>query len=127
MTYQRHLSFHLRGRGYREDEIVGIIHDLEEHGTTRAELAHEFGKPREYADRFPRRTGRRTRGARLLLIAGVLAVAWLAMTLLAGIMSDVALAELAGPVVLWPPLGLLVAGVLAGFLTDYLRPAPSRT
>lgn len=66
MTYQRHLSFHLRGRGYREDEIVGI-------------------------------------------------------------MSDVALAELAGPVVLWPPLGLLVAGVLAGFLTDYLRPAPSRT
>lgn len=41
-----------------------IIHDLEEHGASQAELAHEFGKPGAYADRFPRRPAPRSPGDR---------------------------------------------------------------
>lgn len=125
MSYQRQLAFHLRGRGYREGEIAEIIHDVEAHGTSEADLVREFGQPGDYADRFEKKKGRRSRGARLLIIAGVLGVGWFAFVVFAGIVFRFDVRDIVGPVVLWPALALIAVGVLAGFLSDHLRPAPT--
>lgn len=133
MTYQKELAYHLRDRGYGEGEIAEIIRDVLAFGGSDAELAREFGEPAEYAGRFDKRSeppqvrkSRRSRGVRLMIAAAVLSVAWCAFTLLGPALFSIDVRDIVGPIVLWPALAIIVAGILAGFLIDYLRPAPAR-
>jgi len=111
MTYERELTFALRLRGLRDDEITAALEVARVHVTTaRSTMEDELGTPTEYAAQFPRSRhlsfGRRfTLGVTIVTVAYVVAALVFHFTPL-------------------PSLGLFTLGAVGGVLLDYLRPVP---
>ncbi|MET3952483.1 hypothetical protein ABIB29_003346 [Arthrobacter sp. UYEF36] len=66
----------------------------------------------------------RTRGKTITATSTALAVAYVLFVVVLTILG-VDIRELVGPVTLLPGSGLILAGLLAGFLTDYFQPTDS--
>jgi hypothetical protein len=124
MSYQRHLTFNLRTRGLSEPEIAEAIKEVRAHeAATGTPAEAEFGTAAEYAKQFPKKK-RRTRGHVITIIGAALAIAYVLVTVLL-MFFRIDVREYVGPITLLPGLVLILAGVLAGFLTDYFQPARS--
>jgi uncharacterized integral membrane protein len=125
MSYERHLTFNLRMRGLSEAEIAGVLGEVRAHEAAAGSPANaEFGTAEDYAKQFPRKK-RRTRGSAIVIIGGVLAIAYILFAILLAILFRVDIREYVGPITLWPGLVVILTGALAGFLTDYFQPARS--
>lgn len=125
MSYQRRLIFNLRMRGLSELEIAEALHEVRAHAaTTGTPVEAEFGTSEEYAKQFPKKKRRRTLGSTIVTVGGILAIAYILLTLLL-MFFRIDVREYIGPITLWPALVVLLASTLAGFLTDYLQPAQS--
>lgn len=83
----------------------------------------EFGTAEEYAKQFPKKK-RRTRGGTIVMIGLLVAIAYILLTVLL-MFFRIDVREYVGPITLLPGLVLILASVLAGFLTDYFQPARS--
>ncbi|MGP9662693.1 hypothetical protein [Arthrobacter sp. AOP36-C1-22] len=124
MTYEHELAYYLRLRGLQERQVSEVIEEIHAHLAISGNTAEsEFGKSVDYAESFAE-VKRRSPGVHVITTAGVLAIGYVAAVLALGAWTDVDVRALTGPVMLWPALAVLVAGVLGGFLTDYLRPPP---
>jgi uncharacterized membrane protein len=125
MSYERNLTFNLRIRGLSESEIAEVLDDVRAHqvaaGTS---AAAEFGTADEYAKQFPKKK-RRTLGRTITSVGAALAIAYLLLAVLLMILFRIDVRDFAGPFTLLPALILILASILAGFLTDYFRPALS--
>ncbi|BBE22213.1 hypothetical protein MN0502_10960 [Arthrobacter sp. MN05-02] len=125
MTYEHDLAFNLRLRGVAEQQIAEAIEEVKAHmGSTGVAPEAEFGTPEEYAATFPKTT-HRTRGSRVVIAAAVICLAYGVAILALKALFDFDIRTLTGPMMLWPGLVILGAGILGGFLLDYLRPKPS--
>ena len=125
MSYERNLTFNLRIRGLSEPEIAEVIDEVRAHGAAAGTPAvAEFGTAEEYAKQFPKRN-RRTRGRTITMIGTAVAIAYGLFAVLLALLFRVDIREYVGPVTLLPGLVLILASVLAGFLTDYFQPAKS--
>jgi uncharacterized integral membrane protein len=125
MSYERRLTFNLRMRGLSEPEIAEVLDEVRAHEATAGNLADaEFGTAEDYAKQFPRKK-RRTRGRAIVIIGAVLAIAYILFAIILTILFRVDIREYVGPTTLWPGLVVILAGTLAGFLTDYFQPARS--
>ncbi|WP_426975446.1 hypothetical protein ACQCSU_11800 [Pseudarthrobacter sp. O4] len=123
MSYERRLTFNLRMRGLSEAEIAGVLDDVRAHEAAAGNLTNaDFSTAEDYAKHFPRKK-RRTRGSAIVVIGGVLAIAYILFAILLAILFRADIREYVGPITLWPGLVLILAGTLAGFLTDYFQPA----
>jgi uncharacterized membrane protein len=124
MSYQRRLTFNLRMRGLSETEIAETLHEVRAHEAATGTAAEaEFGTAEEYAKQFPKKK-RRTLGRIIVIIGAVLAIAYILLTVLL-MFFRVDVREFVGPTTLWPGLVVILAGIVAGFLTDYFQPAQS--
>ena len=124
MSYQRHLTFNLRIRGLSEPEIAEALDEVRAHeAATGTPPEAEFGTAEKYAKQFPK-TKRRTLGHTFTVTGAVLAIAYILFTVVL-MFFGIDVREFVGPVTLLPGLVLIGAGTLAGFLTDYFRPARS--
>lgn len=124
MSYQRHLTFNLRIRGLSEPEIAEALDEVRAHeAATGTPAEAEFGTAEEYAKQFPKKK-RRTRGHTITVVGAASAIAYILLTVLL-MFFRIDVREYVGPITLLPGLVLILAGVLAGFLTDYFLPAPS--
>ena len=124
MSYARDLTFNLRIRGFSEDEIAETLDEVRAHeSATWAPAEDDFGAAQEYAKQFPKKK-MRSQGATLIKIGLVLAIVYIAVSMLLLPFLRVDIRDVVGPVRLWPALALVLGGLLAGFLTDYYRPAP---
>lgn len=124
MSYERNLTFNLRIRGLSEDEIAETLDEVRAHEAALGTPAEaEFGPAEEYAKQFPK-TKMRTRGAVVTMIGTALSVAYVVVAVLVLFLFRVDVRDFVGPMTLLPALVLALSSVLAGFLTDYLRPAP---
>ncbi len=125
MSYERRLIFNLRLRGLSEAEIAGVVERVRAHeadvGTT-AEA--ELGAAEDYAKQFPKNK-RRTRGTIITTIGAILAIAYVLLAVLLATLFSVDIREYVGPITLLPGLLVILAGTLAGFLTDYFQPSRS--
>ena len=122
MSYERRLTFNLRVRGLPEPEIAEVLDEVRAHEAATGMAAEaEFGTAEEYAKQFPKQKSR-TRGKTITAISTALAVAYVLLVVVLAILG-VDIRELVGPVTLLPGTGLILAGLLAGFLTDYFQPA----
>ena len=125
MSYERRLIFNLRLRGLSEAEIAGVVEGVRAHeagvGTT-AEA--ELGTAEDYAKEFPKNK-RRTRGTLITTIGATLALAYVLFAVLLATLFRVDIREYVGPITLLPGLLVILAGTLAGFLTDYFQPSRS--
>lgn len=125
MSYERNLTFSLRLRGLSEPEISEVIDEVRAHeAATGTPAEDEFGTAEEYAKQFPRKK-RRTRGHTIMTIGAVLAIAYVLFAVLLAILFRVDIREYVGPITLLPGLVLVLASVVAGFLTDYFQPERS--
>jgi len=125
MSYERDLAFNLRLRGIAEQQIEEAVHEVHTHtAATGVTPESEFGTPEEYAKTFEKGT-RRTRGVRVVIVAAVLALAYVAGVFALKALADFDIRTITGPTILWPALVILGTGIIAGFLIDYLRPAPT--
>lgn len=125
MSYKRNLTFNLRMRGLSEAEIGEVLGEVREHEASAGTPAKaEFGTAEGYAKQFPRKK-RRTRGSTIVAIGGLLAIAYVLFAVLLAIFFRVDIRQYVGPITLLPGLVLILAGILAGFLTDYFQPARS--
>jgi hypothetical protein len=123
MTYERDLAFNLRIRGVSEREIAETLEEVRAHEAASGTSAKdEFGTPQDYAKQFPKGK-RRSRGTTVTAIAVAVAIAYVLAVVVTPFLG-LDIREAVGPVTLLPALAVLLAGVIAGFLTDYLRPAP---
>jgi hypothetical protein len=121
MNYERRLTFNLRMRGLSEPEIADVLDEVWAHEADAGNpVIAEFGTAEDYAKQFPMKK-RRTRGSVIVIIGGVLAIAYI----LLAILLRVDIREYVGPITLWPALVVILAGTLAGFVTDYFQPARS--
>lgn len=124
MSYQRRLTFNLRMRGLSETEIAETLHEVRAHEAVTGTAAEaEFGTAEEYAKQFPTKK-RWTLGRTIVIIGAALAVAYIVLTVLL-MFFRVDVREFVGPITLWPGLAVILAGIVAGFLTDYFQPAQS--
>jgi hypothetical protein len=127
MSYEHDLAFNLRQRGLPESQVAEVIDEVRAHtATTGASAEAEFGTAEQYAARFPA-VKRRSRGHRVVTIAVLLAIAYALASLALKPLIGFDIKALTGPVTLWPALVIVGAGLLGGFLTDYLRPTPRTT
>jgi hypothetical protein len=125
MSYERRLAFNLRIRGLSEPEIAEVIDEVRAHRATAGTPAEsEFGTSEEYAKRFPKMK-RRSRGQTIVTIGTVLAIAYVIFAVLLALLFRVDIGEYVGPITLQPGLALIVASMVAGFLTDYFQPIQS--
>lgn len=129
--YYHDVAYHLRFRGYTEDEIAAILAELARKRPKDTEsLAARFGTAEQYAATFPRQNdGPKPPGIRAVHATYVVAGAWLVLSALTGLLFAVPW-RIGGPwrfniVTLWPALGILVVGSLLGWWIDARRPAPS--
>lgn len=112
-------------RGLSEAEIAGVLDEVRAHEAAAGNPAvAELDTAEDYAKQFPRKK-RRTRGSAIVIIGGVLAIAYILFGILLAILFRVDIREHLGPNTLWPGLVVILAGTLAGFLTDYFQPARS--
>lgn len=123
MTYEKDLAFNLRIRGMSESQIVEVISEVRAHAANGVSAESEFGSPEEYASSFPKGK-RRTRGARVIAMAVIVAIAYGVAVLVLAVVFHVDIRAITGPVTVWPALLIVVLGILLGFLIDYLRPPP---
>lgn len=123
MRYEKDLAFNLRTRGLSEPQIAEVISEVRAHAANGVSAVSEFGTPEEYASSFPK-TKRHTRGARVVMAAGIMAIAYGVAIIGLAVFFSFDIRVITGPVSLWPALLIILLGVLAGFLVDYLRPAP---
>ncbi|MCU1407437.1 MAG: hypothetical protein JWQ43_3740 [Glaciihabitans sp.] len=124
MTYEHELAFNLRQRGIPEATIAETVDEVRAHtAMTGTDAASEFGTPVEYASSFPE-VKRSTRGRRVIIVAAVLAIAYVIGIFALKAIANVDIENYVGEVELWPALLILLVGITSGFLTDYLRPAP---
>jgi hypothetical protein len=127
MSYERDLAFNLRQRGLPEAQVDEVIDEVRAHtATTGASAEAEFGTAEQYAASFPA-VKRRSRGHRVVAVAVLLAITYVLAGLALKPLIGFDIKVLTGPVTLWPGLVIVVAGLLGGFLTDYLRPTPRTT
>ncbi|QYF90442.1 hypothetical protein [Arthrobacter sp. PAMC25284] len=107
-----------------EPEIAEALAEVRAHEAATGTAAEaEFGTAEEYAKQFPKKK-RRTRGHTITIIGAALALAYILVTVL--LMSfRIDVREYVGPITLLPGLVLILAGVLAGFMTDYFQPVRS--
>lgn len=123
MSYERSLTFNLRVRGLSEVEIAEALNEVRAHeAATGTPPEAEFGTAEEYAKQFPKQK-RRTRGKTINTISTALAVAYVLLAAVLMLAFQVDIRDFVGPVTLLPAAGLVLAGLLAGFLTDYFQPA----
>lgn len=123
MSYERRLTFILRMQGLSEREIAEVLDEVRAHAAASGHPAHaDFGTAEDYAKQFPKKK-RRTRGSAIVTIGAALAIAYLLCAFLLAVLSRIDIREYVGPITLWPGLAVILAGALAGFLTDYFRPA----
>lgn len=128
MSYERNLIFNLRVRGLSESEIREVLDDVRAHqAASGTPAAAEFGPADEYAKQFPK-TKRRTLGKTITSIGTALAIAYLLFAVLLMLLFKIDIRDFVGPITLQPAALLILASLLAGFLTDYFSPAQgSRT
>ncbi|WP_298042451.1 hypothetical protein [uncultured Citricoccus sp.] len=127
MSYEHDLAFNLRQRGLPESQIVEAIEEVRTHtAATGVSAEAEFGPAEQYAESFPA-VKRRNRGQRVVAVAVLLAIAYGLASLALKPLTGFDIKVLTGPVTLWPALVIVGTGLLGGFLTDYLRPAPRTT
>ncbi|MDQ0869545.1 putative YccA/Bax inhibitor family protein [Arthrobacter sp. V1I9] len=127
MSYERRLTFNLRVRGLSEAEIAEALDEVRAHeAVTGTPAVAEFGTAEEYAKQFPKQK-RRTRGKTINTVVTVLAVAYVLLVVVLMLVFRVDIRDFVGPVTLLPATGFVLAGLLAGFLTDYFRPAQRST
>lgn len=125
MSYERNLIFNLRVRGLSESEIREVLDDVRAHqAASGTPAAAEFGPADEYAKQFPK-TKRRTLGKTITSIGTALAIAYLLFAVLLMLLFKIDIRDFVGPITLQPAALLILASLLAGFLTDYFRPAQS--
>ncbi len=125
MSYLRNLTFNLRLRGLSEAEIAEALDEVRAHeAAAGTPVEAEFGSAEEYAKQFPKKK-RRTRGAFITTVGLVLAIAYVLLVVLLMLAFRVDIRDFVGPVTLLPACGVILASVLAGFLTDYFLPARS--
>lgn len=86
--------------------------------------AAEFGTADEYAKQFPKKK-RRTLGRTITSVGAALAIAYVLLAVLLMILFGIDIRDFVGPITLLPAAILILTSVLAGFLTDYFRPAQS--
>ena len=123
MSYQRRLTFNLRVRGLSEPEIAEVLDQVRAHeAATGTPAEEEFGTAEEYAKQFPKQK-RRTRGKIITAVSTALAVAYVLLVVVLILVFRVDIRDFVGPVTLLPAAGLVLVGLLAGFLTDYFQPA----
>ena len=121
MSYEGNLTFSLRIRGLAESEIMDIIDDVRAHrDATGTPAAAEFGRADDYAKQFPRQK-RRTLGQAITTAGVAAAIAYLALAVLL-LLFRVDVRDYIGPITMLPAAILVLASLLAGFLTDYFRP-----
>jgi hypothetical protein len=126
MNYERNLTFNLRIRGLSESEIAEVLGDVRAHqAAAGTSAAAEFGTPDEYAKQFPKQK-RRTLGRTITSVGAASAIAYLFLAVLLMVLFRIDIRDFVGPITLMPAAILILASVLAGFLTDYFRPAQSR-
>jgi ascorbate-specific PTS system EIIC-type component UlaA len=127
MSYEHDLAFNLRQRGLPESQLAEVIDEVRAHtATTGASAEAEFGTAEQYAASFPA-VKRRSRGHRVVAVAVLLAIAYALASLVLKALIGFDIKFLTGPVTLWPALVIVGAGLLGGFLIDYLRPTPRTT
>ena len=127
MSYERDLAFNLRIRGLSEDEIADTLDEVRAHGATTGTPAEdEFGTAQEYAKQFPEKKKKKTRslGSAVMMVGVALAIIYVAVAMLLLPFLHIDVRDIVGPLRLGPALGLILAGILAGCLTDYFRPLP---
>lgn len=125
MNYERNLTFLLRIRGLSESEIAEVLGDVRAHqAAAGTSAAAEFGTAEEYAKQFPKKK-RRTLGRTITSVGTAMAMAYVLLAVLMMIIFRIDIRDFVGPITLLPATVLILAGVLAGFLTDYFRPAQS--
>ena len=123
MSYERRLTFNLRVRGLSEVEIAEALDEVRAHETATGTPAEaEFGTAEEYAKQFPKQK-RRTRGKTITAISTALAAAYVLLMVVLMLAFRVDIRDFVGPVTLLPAAGLVLVGLLAGFVTDYFQPA----
>ena len=123
MSYERSLTFNLRVRGLSEVEITEVLDEVRAHETATGTAAEvEFGTAQEYAKQFPKQK-RRTRGKTITTISTALAGAYVLLAVILMPVFRVDIRDFVGPVTLQSAAGLVLAGLLAGFLTDDFQPA----
>lgn len=126
MSYERKLTFNLRVRGLSESEIAEALDEVRSHeAATGTPAEAEFGTAEEYAKQFPKQK-RRTRGKNITSISTALAVGYVLLVVVLMLVFRVDIRDFVGPVTLLPAAGLVLLGLLAGFLTDYFQPAQKR-
>lgn len=107
-----------------EPEIAEVLDEMRAHeAATGSPAEAEFGTAEEYAKQFPKKK-RRTRGGTIVMIGLLVAIAYILLTALL-MFFRIDVREYVGPITLLPGLVLILASVLAGFLTDYFQPARS--
>jgi hypothetical protein len=123
MSYERNLAFNLRVRGLSETEITEVLDDVRAHqAASGAPAAAEFGPADEYAKQFAK-TKRRTLGKNITTVGVALAIAYVLLAVLLMLLFKIDIRHLVVPITLLPAVVLVLASILAGFLTDYFRPA----
>lgn len=123
MSYERNLTFNLRIRGLSESEIKEVLDDVRAHQeATGTPAAAEFGPADEYAKQFPKKK-RRTLGKSITGIGAALGIAYLLLAVLLMVLFRIDVREFVGPSTMLPAFIMVLASILAGFLTDYFRPA----
>lgn len=124
MSYQRNLTFNLRVRGLSEEDITEVIDEVQAHEAATGKSAEaEFGPAAEYAKQFPKKK-RQARGHAITVIGAALAIAYVLLTILLMFLR-IDIRDYVGPITLQPAVLILLASIVAGFLTDYFRPARS--
>jgi hypothetical protein len=122
MSYERRLTFNLRVRGLSELEIAEVLDEVRAHEVaTGAPATVEFGAAEEYSKQFPKKK-RRTRGKTITSVSTALAGAYILLAIVLMLVFRVDIRDFVGPVTLQPAAGLVLVGLLAGFLTDYFQP-----
>ena len=125
MSYERNLTFNLRIRGLSESEITEVLDEVRAHqATAGTSAAAEFGTADEYAKQFPK-TKRRTLGRTITTVGTTLAISYVLLAVLLMLLFKIDVRDFVGPITLQPAAILILASILAGFLTDYFRPAQS--
>lgn len=123
VSYEQELATHLRVRGIPGDKIADITREIESLSLARNGLIQQFGTPQEYAARYPRENAQR-RHNWPMYIGALLAVAWIAATLLAERRGWPI--PLAGSGFrLLPAIGLMILGMAMSFVSiTRKRPRP---
>lgn len=122
MSYERRLTFNLRVRGLSESEIAEALEEVRAHeAATGTPAEAEFGTAEEYSKQFPKKK-RRTLGRTITSVGAALAIAYLLLAVLLMLLFKIDVRDFVGPITLQPAAMVILASILAGFLTDYFSP-----